>query len=140
MEIARRLNEEKLREGRPKVSSSDDVAAMLMPRMRDLKKEVFKLLLLNPRNRLINIVEIEEGSVNQARPIIREVYCRALRESASSIICVHNHPSGDVFPSNEDKEFTRALAAAGENLSIKCLDHIIIGNGKFFSFSDRGII
>jgi len=79
---------------------------MLMSRMQDLKKEIFKILLLNPRNRLISIVEIEEGSVNQARPIIREVYCRALRESACSIICVHNHPSGDVFPSNEDKRVT----------------------------------
>jgi len=140
VEIGRRFNEEKIKDGRLKICSSKDVAAILMPRMQDLKKEVFKILLLNSQNRVIRIFDAEEGSVNQAKPIIREVYRMALEESASSVICVHNHPSGDVMPSNEDKEFTGMIVRAGESLCIKCLDHIIIGNGRFFSFCDKGII
>jgi len=140
VEIAKRFNEEKIREKRLKIKSSRDAANILMPRMQDLRIEVFKVLLLNPQNRIIDIVEIEEGSVNQARPIIREIYQRALEDMAVSIICVHNHPSGNPLPSREDKQFTRVLFTAGESLSVKCLDHIIIGNGKYFSFSDKGLI
>ena len=140
IEIARRFSEERIREKRPKIKSSEDIVKILMPRMQDLKKEVFKVLLLNSQNRIIDIVEIEEGTVDQAKPIIREVFQKALQESASFIICVHNHPSGSPKPSPEDREFTQALVAAGEALLIKCLDHIIIGNGSYFSFCDEGII
>lgn len=140
IEIARRFSEEGLREKRPKIKSSEDIVKILMPRMQDLKKEVFKVLLLNSQNRIIDIVEVEEGTVDQAKPIIREVFQKALEDSASFVICVHNHPSGSPKPSPEDKEFTQALAAAGEALLIKCLDHIIIGNGSYFSFCDEGII
>lgn len=140
IEIARRFGEEVIKEKRLKIISSKDVIGILMPRMQDLKIEVFKVLLLNSQNRIIDMIEIEEGSVNQARPIIREVSQKAMREFASFIICVHNHPSGNPRPSREDRQFTRQLVSAGENLFIKCLDHIIIGNGKYFSFSDKGII
>ncbi len=140
IEIARRFGEEKIKEKRPKIKSSEDIIRILMPRMQDLKKEVFKVLLLNSQNRVIDIIEIEEGTVDQAKPIIREVFQKALQESASFIICVHNHPSGSPKPSSEDREFTRGLVAAGEALLIKCLDHIIIGNGSYFSFCDEGLI
>jgi len=140
IEIGRRFSEEKIKEKRLKIRSSENIISIFMPRMQDLKKEVFKILLLNSQNRIIDIIEIEEGSVNQANPIIREVYQKAMQEFASFIICVHNHPSGNPRPSRQDRQFTRALVAAGESLSIKCLDHIIIGNGDYFSFSDRGII
>jgi len=140
VEIARRFSEEKIKDKRVKIKSSKDIINILMPRMQDLKIEVFKVLLLNSQNRIIDIIEIEEGSVNQARPIIREVYQKALREFASSVVCVHNHPSGNPRPSQEDRQFTRQLVTAGEALFVKCLDHIIIGNGRYFSFSDKGII
>lgn len=140
IEIARRFSEEIIKEKRVKIKSSRDIVSILMPRMRDLKIEVFKVLFLNSQNRIIDMIEIEEGSVNQARPIIREVYQKALREFASSIACVHNHPSGNPRPSREDRQFTRELVKAGEVLFIKCLDHIIIGDGKYFSFSDKGFI
>lgn len=140
IEIARRFSEEKVKETRIKIKSAEDIVNILMPRMQDLRKEVFKVVLLDSQNRIIEIIEIEEGSVNQAKPIIREVYQKALQELASFIICVHNHPSGSPQPSCEDKQFTRTLVTAGESLFIKCLDHIIIGNGKYFSFSDAGII
>ncbi len=140
VEIGRRYQEEKIKEKRPKIKSSEDIIKILMPRMQDLKKEVFKVLLLNSQNRIIDIIEIEEGSVNQAKPIIREVFQAALQQFTSFIICVHNHPSGNPKPSQEDREFTRALVAAGEVLYIKCFDHIIIGNGNYFSFCDEGFI
>ncbi|MDD5281410.1 MAG: DNA repair protein RadC [Candidatus Omnitrophica bacterium] len=140
IEIARRFSEETIREKRLKIKSSGDIINILMPRMQDLRIEVFKVLLLNSQNRIIDIIEIEEGSVNQARPIIREIYQKALQEFASFIICVHNHPSGNPRPSREDKQFTRQLVTAGEALFVKCLDHVIIGDGNYFSFSDEGII
>ncbi|MCU0652256.1 MAG: DNA repair protein RadC [Candidatus Omnitrophica bacterium] len=140
LEIGRRFGEEKVKETRPKIKSSQDAADILMPRMRDLQKEVFKVLLLNSQNRVIDIVETEEGTVNQAHPIIREIFQQAMQYFAAAIICLHNHPSGDPRPSQEDKEFTQQLAVAGTVLQIKTLDHIIIGNNKYFSFADKGLI
>lgn len=140
IEIGRRFREEDIKDKKTKIESSDDVAKMLMPRMRDLKKEVFKILLLNSKSVIIDVVEIEEGSVNQANPIIREIFQRALQNSASSIICVHNHPSGDPKPSLEDESFTSNSVQVGKALEIKIQDHIIIGNDKYYSFADEGLI
>ncbi|MDD5465042.1 MAG: DNA repair protein RadC [Candidatus Omnitrophica bacterium] len=140
IEIGKRFREEEIKEDRPKIGSSEDITEILMPRMQDLKKEVFKVLLLNSENRIIDILEAEEGTVNQAKPIIREIFQKAMQHSASFIICVHNHPSGNPSPSQEDREFTQALVQAGDILLVKCLDHIIIGNGNYFSFCDEGLI
>ncbi|HIE44281.1 MAG TPA: JAB domain-containing protein [Candidatus Omnitrophica bacterium] len=140
IEIGRRFREEEIRESRPKVRSSKDVAEILMPRMRDLKREVFKILLLNSQNRVIDIVEVEEGTVNEANPILREIFQRALQNFAPSVICIHNHPSGNPNPSEEDKNFTRQLIQAGEILRIRPLDHVIIGDNCYFSFADEGLM
>lgn len=139
IEIARRfLEEEKAIEG--KVTSSKEVADFLMPRFRDLKKEVFKVLLLNGRNEIIDIVEIEEGTVNYASPPIKEIIHRALQEFATAIICVHNHPSGNPQPSDDDKRFTKELVSAGRVMQIKVLDHVIIGDNCYFSFADENLL
>jgi DNA repair protein RadC len=140
IEIGRRFREEKIKETRPKIKSSKDVVKILMPRMQDLKKEIFKLLLLNSQNRIIDMIEVEEGTVNQANPIIREIFQKALQNFTAFIICVHNHPSGNPKPSQEDKEFTQELVQAGQILQIKVLDHIIIGNNNYFSFVDEGLM
>jgi len=140
IEIGRRFGEQEIKGKKIKISSSKGVANLLMPRMRDLKKEVFKVLLLDGQNKLIDICEIEEGSITEAHPIIREIISKALQSFSASIICVHNHPSGDPNPSPEDKDFTEQLRDAGEIMQIKVLDHIIIGENKYFSFSDEGII
>lgn len=139
-EIARRFQEEIITEKKLKIKSAKDVAKILMPRMRDLKKEVFKVLLLNPQNRIIDIVEIENGTVNQAFPIIREIFHKALQEFSTFVICVHNHPSGCAMPSPEDKRFTKFLFNAGRILQIEVLDHIIIGNDNYYSFSGKKLI
>lgn len=140
LEIGRRFNEEQLKDKKPIVKSSKDVVNILAPRMRDLKKEIFKILLLNSANRIIDIVEIVQGSVGHVNPIAREIFQKALENFAASIICVHNHPSGDSSPSKEDNIFTHELARAGKTLQIKVLDHIILGNNEYFSFMDKGKI
>lgn len=140
LEIGRRFNEQMLKDKKPIIKSSKDVVNILSPRLRDLKKEVFKILLLNSANRIIDIVEITQGSVDHVNPILREIFQKALENFASSIICVHNHPSGDPSPSKEDNSFTNELVRAGKTLQIKVLDHIILGNNAYFSFMDKGKI
>jgi DNA repair protein RadC len=140
IEIGKRLNGEKIKNARLKIKCSQDVADLLMQRMRDLKKEEFKVLLMDSRSRLLDIAEIEKGSVNEARPIIREIFDAAIQKLASYIICVHNHPCGDPQPSLADKKFTKRLVACGNILSVKCLDHIIFGDRNYYSFLDRGTI
>ena len=140
IEIDRRFREETVKENRPKIKSAKDVVKVLMPRMRDLKIEVFKILLLNTQKRIIDIIEIETGTVNQAYPILREIFKKAFQEFAAFIVCVHNHPSGIPFPSPEDKRFTQELALAGKILQIETLDHIIIGNNRYFSFAEKKLI
>ena len=138
IEIGRRFGEEPTKENKIKIKSSKEVACLLMNRMRDLKKEVFKVLLLDKQNRLIDIIEVEEGTVDQANPIIREIFQKVLQNFAASIICVHNHPSGDPTPSKEDKIFTRQLVSAGNIFQVGVLDHIIIGDNDYYSYSDNG--
>jgi DNA repair protein RadC len=140
LEIGRRFGEEKIKEKKIKITSSKDAANLLMNRMRDLKKEVFKILLLDGQNKLIDIAEIEEGTVTQASPIIREIISKALQNFAAAIICVHNHPSGNPKSSQEDKDFTKELISASKIMQMKVLDHIIIGDNRYFSFVDNGII
>lgn len=139
-EIGRRFREEKIKDNRFKIRSSKDIVNIFAPRMCDLKREIFKVLLLDSQNRVIEVIEAEEGTVNQAYPIIREIFHSALQYFAVAIICLHNHPSGQPRPSREDREFTRSLIAAGRILNVIALDHIIIGREKYFSFADRNLM
>ncbi len=139
IEIGRRFNEEQIVESRPKIRCAKDVVDILMPRMRDLKKEVFKVIFLNSQNRIIAVEDVEEGTVNHAVPIVREIFQRALQHFAVSIICAHNHPSGVASPSAEDEIFTARLFEAGEIMQIKVLDSIIIANNDFYSFGEKTI-
>ena len=140
IEIGRRFREEEIKEDSVQVKSSADAANILMPRMRDLKKEVFKAVLLNSKNKIIDIVEITEGTVNKANPAIREIFQKAMQNFCSSMVCAHNHPSGDCKPSAEDESFTELLVKSGEILQITVLDHLIIGNNNYFSFADRNLL
>jgi DNA repair protein RadC len=140
IEIGRRFAEEETKKTRIQIRSSKTAADLLMPRLRDLKKEVFKIMFLNSRNQVLDICEVSQGTVDRAHPIIREVFQESLRKFSCSIICLHNHPSGNPAPSQEDKEFTSQLAKAGAALEIKVLDHIIIGDNRYFSFADENLI
>jgi DNA repair protein RadC len=108
--------------------------------LRDNRKELFLILLLDGKNRITRKVQVSEGSLNQSIVHPREVFAPAVRESAAAVIFIHNHPSGDPAPSREDREITRRLKEAGEILGIKVLDHIIIGDGSYFSFVESGLL
>lgn len=107
---------------------------------RDSRKEHFLALLLDGKNRIIRRVEVSLGSLNQSIVHPREVFNPAVRESAAAVILVHNHPTGDPAPSQEDLSITRRLKEAGEIMGIRVLDHIIIGDGDFISFVERGLL
>ncbi len=139
IEIGRRFRETEMREERPKISKPEDLICYIMPRYRDLNFELFTAFHLDSKNRILERCEIEQGTVNQANPIVQEVFRKAIDNFAASIICVHNHPSGDPEPSREDREFTRILVKAGELLNVKVLDHIIIGDNRYYSFADHNL-
>jgi DNA repair protein RadC len=139
VELGRRMmSEERALEG--PIRSSSDVADYLMPLLRDLKHEVFKVVLLDRRNSVLDVVDIDEGDVAQTTPSIRRVMLRAAQAYAAAIIAVHNHPSGDPTPSEQDKFLTRDLVVAGRAMEIRVFDHLIIGDGCYFSFADEGVI
>ncbi len=140
LEIGKRFREDEASAARQKISSAKDVVDIIMPQMRDLKTEVFKVVYLNTNNKIIDIADVAHGTVNQAVPMVREVIHSALQKFAAAIICVHNHPSANITPSAEDKKITVELAEAARLLGIRMLDHIIIGDGRYFSFADDGMI
>lgn len=125
---------------KPKMQCSRDFVQFYSPFLKNLKKEVVKVALLNPKLRLIKDITISEGSLNASIVHPREVMIPAIKESAASITLVHNHPSGDPTPSRADIEITHRLCKTGEIIGIKLLDHIIIGDGAFYSFADEGLI
>lgn len=140
LEIGRRFREDEASVGKQKIKSAKDVVEILMPQLRDLKTEVFKVVHLDSNNRIIDIEDAAIGTVNHAIPIVREIIHSALQKFAVSIICAHNHPSGNITPSAEDKKFTKELSDAGKLMEIKVMDHIIIGDGGYCSFADEGLL
>ncbi len=141
LEIGRRYREDDVSTGKQKIASAKDVVDIVMPQLRDLKTEVFKVAYLDSNNRIIDISDVAIGTVNQAMPIVREIIHSALQKFAVSIICAHNHPSGEITPSEQDKEFTKQLSEAGKIMQVRVLDHIIVGDGQYYSFeSSSGIL
>ncbi len=120
--------------------SSEEVASYYRPRMKDLKKEMFRCALLDTKNKIIRDEVISIGSLTSSIVHPRDTFKTAVRESAAAVIFIHNHPSGDTKPSQEDILLTRRLVQAGELLGIQVLDHIIIGDGSHFSFRENGMI
>lgn len=108
--------------------------------LRDARRELFQVLLLDGKNRITRRVTVSEGTLNQSIVHPREVFAPAVRESAAAVIFVHNHPTGDPTPSKEDREITRRLQEAGELLGIRVLDHVIIGDGSYYSFTESGLL
>jgi len=132
------MSEERALEG--PIRSSADVAEYLMPLLRDLKIEVFKAVLLDRRNTVLDVIDIGEGDVAKTQPSIRKIMLRAAQAYAAGLIAVHNHPSGDPTPSDQDKLLTRDLVLAGRAMEIRVFDHLIIGDGRYFSFADDGLM
>ena len=116
-----------------KITSSKDVANLLMNDLRFEKKEIVKLIILNNKNIILKIMDISLGGGNYAVIDIRFILSEVIKMGAPQIILVHNHPSGDVTPSREDIEVTKRLRQASELLGVRLLDHIIIGNMDYRS-------
>ncbi len=138
-EVAREFLKEKIID-EPVYKSSQEIFDYLYHSMRDLKKEVFKVIYLNSQNQIIETADLFEGTVSSSSISPREVIESAIKNNAASLIFAHNHPSGSADPSKSDKELTRDLVYAGSIIQIKVLDHIIIGNDRYFSFAGEGLI
>ena len=139
IELGKRLAS-KPKNKRVKVSTPEDIAFLLMEDMRYMKKECFKILLLNTKNEVMSVEEISQGNINSSIVDPREVFSPAVRKSAASIALVHNHPSGNPEPSKADIKVTDRLEKAGNVLDIKVVDHIIIGDGTYISFKNKKLI
>lgn len=121
-----------------RIASSADLFHHYYPHLRDLRHEVFKVILLDAKHTIIRDSTVSEGSLTLSIVHPREVFNLAVRESAAAVIFLHNHPSGDPQPSEEDRVLTARLVSAGEILGIQVLDHLIMGDGQYVSFADRG--
>ncbi|MHC1717672.1 MAG: DNA repair protein RadC [Acidaminococcaceae bacterium] len=125
---------------RDSITSPEDGVALLMPRLRYESKEHFLVVLLNSKNKVLDIEQISEGSLNSSVVHPREVFAPAVLHHAAAILTAHNHPSGDPTPSKEDKDLTNTLVQAGKYMGIPVLDHIIIGDAKYFSFKEHSYL
>ncbi len=125
---------------KPSFKRSLEVATHYLPLMRDLRKEVFRVLLLNRANRLIKEVTISEGTLEASIVHPRDVFREAILEPAAGIILIHNHPSGNPSPSEEDLRITKQLVEAGRLLGIKVYDHIILAGESYRSLADEGLL
>lgn len=131
LELGRRMGEGSVQ--RPAVNTPEDAARLVMGRMQHLDREEFRVILLDTKNRVIQVETVAVGALNTSGVQPREVFKNAIRRSAAAVILVHNHPSGDPTPSREDVALTQRLIRAGELVGIEILDHLIIGDNKYIS-------
>lgn len=136
LEIGRRIASAKPIE-KIHLSCPQDVADFLMPRLRYAAKEQFVVILLNNKNKVIGTEVVSEGSLSSSIVHPREVYAPAILHHAAAVMVAHNHPSGDPKPSIEDEEVTRQLLRSGKVLGIPMIDHVIIGDGNYYSFLEN---
>ena len=122
------------------IRSPEDAVQLVMEEMRFLQQEHFVCMFLNTKNRVIEKKCIFIGSLNSSVVHPREIFREAIRCSAAGVICVHNHPSGDPTPSQEDLEITKRLYNAGEMIGIDLIDHLIIGDQLYYSMREKGLI
>ena len=125
---------------RPFIKGPRDVEYLLMPEMRDQTKEIFKTLSLDSKNRLLKAETISVGTLSSSLAHPREVFRSAILANAASVIIVHNHPSGDPTPSQEDISVTKRLCEAGKLIGIEVLDHVILGDNRSVSLHEAGIL
>ena len=139
VELGRRLSQ-KAAEKVEIVHGPEDAAHYAMPRYRFEKKEHFAVMLLNTKNHILGLSDISVGSLSASVVHPREVFRAALRYAAAAMILFHNHPSGDPSPSKEDIQVTHRLVKAGQVMDIPVLDHIILGDNRFLSLKEKGML
>ncbi len=138
-EVARQYLKEQI-SGRPVQKSAREVFDYLYHSMRDLKKEVFKVLYLDSQHRIMDVADLFRGTVDGSYVPPREVIESAIRRHAAAIILAHNHPSGGTRPSQSDRQLTRDIVYAGCIMQLRVVDHVIIGDNAYFSFASEGLI
>jgi DNA repair protein RadC len=136
IELGRRLTVESPDE-RPTIHNPSDAAELVRFEMSALEQEELRVMLLDTRNRVLDIVEVYRGSLNSSQVRIGELFKNAIRRNAAAIIVVHNHPSGDPTPSPDDVALTRAVVEAGRLLDIEVLDHLVMGQNNWISLKER---
>jgi DNA repair protein RadC len=139
LELGRRLAREGPLE-RVRIEGPQDVYERCAPGLRDLPHEEFHLLLLNTQHRIMRELLVTRGTLDTSLVHPREVFRAAIAENAAALILVHNHPSGDPVPSPQDQEVTHQLVRAGQLIGIPVLDHIVIGDTRYVSFVESGLI
>lgn len=139
IELGRRLAYQEAEE-RVSLTEPEDGAMLLMPRLRYETNEHFLIVLLNSKNKVIAVEQVSEGSLNSSVVHPREVFAPAVVSHAAAIMVGHNHPSGDPAPSPEDRRLTESLNETGRIMGIPLLDHIIIGDGVYYSFREHGFL
>ncbi len=127
-------------EERTVLHSPEDVARLMIPKLRHLTQEVFLVLMLDAKNGVRGEVEVTKGTLNASLVHPREIYRAAISSLAASIIVVHNHPSGNPEPSREDVDVTRQLRDAGRLIGIPLHDHVIVAGDRFTSMAERGVL
>jgi DNA repair protein RadC len=138
IELGRRLTAVSPEE-RPAIHSPADAAGLVQYEMSALEQEELHVMLLDTRNRLLDIDKVYRGSVNTSQVRVGELFKSAVRRNAAAILVVHNHPSGDPTPSPDDVALTRNIVQAGKLLDVEVLDHLVIGRGRFVSLKERGL-
>jgi len=138
-DVARKYLKEQIID-KPVFQSSQEIFDYLYHSMRDLKTEVFKVLYLTNQTQIIDTADMFAGTVNSAAIAPRQIVEQALAHNAAALIFAHNHPTGICEPSKSDKDITRDLVFAGGTVQIKILDHLIIGNNRYYSFAGEGLI
>ncbi|MCX5720697.1 MAG: DNA repair protein RadC [Nitrospirae bacterium] len=121
-----------------KITSSRELFTHYHPALRDLRHEIFKVVLLDAKHAILRDATVSSGSLTLSIVHPREVFTLAVKESAAAVIFLHNHPSGDPTPSQEDRVLTARLVSAGQLLGIQVLDHLVVGDGRYVSFADQG--
>lgn len=124
---------------RPAINSPADAAALVENELSALESEALFVIVLDRRNRVIQIVDLYRGSVSSSQVRVGEIFREPIRLNASAILLAHNHPSGDPTPSPDDVAITRAVVNAGKLLDIEVLDHLVIGLGRWVSLKERGL-
>ncbi len=122
------------------ISSPAEAADLIMPRLRFLQQEIFLLLLLNSKNKVLQVEEISRGGLSSTVVQPREIFKPAIKKSAAAVILCHNHPSGETEPSREDIMVTKKIISAGKLVGISVLDHLIIGDNCYTSLKEEGYI
>ena len=137
LELGKRRKLQERRE-RYTVRSSQDIYELFYPLLCDLPTEEFWVLLLNQAARVIDKVRISRGGIDQTTADVRTILREALLQRATQIVLVHNHPSGNVKPSNDDRRLTQRVKQGAEVMNIRVLDHLVVTDGSYYSFNDEG--